>query len=176
MTAFLTDFKKVQEGFSKVPLVEGRSVVSEALCPDFIKAYHSIQSKGFDWYKSYYEYSQIGHISTFVLNCKKRKAYEEELRLEQGLDQNQPVCIPSPGVPFDQPYNENLRKDGYSEWGYDSFSDVAQDQPDSMNKMEDYVPGEEIIDNEEKPQKWNSLIQAPPPNQKTLKERVGGRQ
>jgi hypothetical protein len=118
---FLYEKKYIFEDLVKLPLVEGQSGVSEALCPDSIKAYHSIQSKGFDWSRSDYKNSQL--ISTFVLNCKKRQAYEEKLRLARRLPQNQPVCIPSPGVPSDQPY-----------------------------EMEDYLPKEEIIDNKEKRQ------------------------
>ncbi len=76
---FFLKKKYTYEDLVKLPLVEGRSVVSEALCPDYIKAYRSIQSKGFDWSRSNYKESQL--ISTFVLNCKRRQAYEEKLRL-----------------------------------------------------------------------------------------------
>jgi hypothetical protein len=160
VTLFLTDMKKVQEGFAAVPLVEGRSVVSDALCLDFIKTYHMTQAKGFDWSKSNYQHSQISYIFNFVLNCKKRQAYEEQLRREQGLDQTQSVCIPSPGVPQDQPYSDNnLRKSEYSEWDKDSFSDDVEDRARLVNNMVGYEAEEVSNDvmNGEGSQKWNSF-------------------
>lgn len=160
VTLFLTDMKKLQEGFAAVPLVEGRSVVSDALCQDFIKTYHRIQSKGFDWSKPNYEHSQILYISNFVLNCKKRQAYEDLLRQEQGLGQSHSVYIPSPGVPQDQPYSDNnFRKSEYSEWDKESFSDSVEDRTQLMNNMVDYETDEvngEVMKGEGS-QKWNSF-------------------
>jgi len=155
VTAFLTDFKKVRQELVKVPLVEGRSLLSEALCTDFIKEYNKTQSEGFDWSQSHSNMPQIQDISAFVENCKKRQAYEDQLRNEQGLAPNQPVCIPSPGVSPDQSYKE----EGYSQWtDMNSFSNNAEKDDRFLSDEMTGEMGNSIeVSNDEQLQKWNSF-------------------
>jgi hypothetical protein len=113
-----TDTEAVKAGLATIPLVEGRSVMSDELCTSYIRAYQLSQQKGFDWPK----HTRTTHTSTknpnnnivaegtapsaflrhleiFVKNCQQRQQYEHELRRDQGLASDQPVVVPSPGVP-----------------------------------------------------------------------------
>lgn len=101
VTMFLTDKEKMQKGLAKMPLLQGRSIIAEELCSDYIRAYQMAESKGFDWKAPHNEYPSIDAITTFVLNCKKRAVYEKRLRRETGKPANEPLSIPSPGVPDD---------------------------------------------------------------------------
>lgn len=111
---FFTDTTKMMEKFSTVPLVEGRSLLSEQLCRDFTKEFQQYDrtvwnsthpsltggdvsggGKDIDGFRDL--------IQGFVVNCKRREIYEKEIRAEQGLGEDDPVIIPTPGVPRDIP-------------------------------------------------------------------------
>jgi hypothetical protein len=106
-----TDTEAVTQGLATIPLVEGRSVMSDELCTSYIRAYQLSQQKGFDWPKHTHTSTHtstnhqnhfpdvLRHLEIFVKNCQQRQQYETELRREQGLSADQPVVIPSPGVP-----------------------------------------------------------------------------
>lgn len=94
-----TDKEKVFKTASELPLVEGRSDVSDALCDDFIAQYEAIRP---DFWKDYSSgESGLQAISDFVTNCRRRQAYERRIRRESGLGPNDPVSIPRGGVPRD---------------------------------------------------------------------------
>ena len=96
--AYLKDPVQPIEILAKAPLVEGRSAFSEVLCRDYIKAYHLAEAKECDWSNANKKImpplTVLKHSSVFVVNGKKRQAYEEELRRDQGLEPDDPVCIP----------------------------------------------------------------------------------
>jgi hypothetical protein len=107
--AYYTDRAKLMKDLSDIPLVEGRSLVSEELCDDFVDVYKSIPKKVWDKYDGQSE--PLDAIGQFVKNCLRRKAMEKELLAERGqsgsssfdidVDKSKHVEIPSPGVPRD---------------------------------------------------------------------------
>ena len=104
-----TDSTKMMEKFSNVPLVEGRSLLSEQLCHDFTQEFRKYDRQ--IWNSKHPSLTRGGDVSGggafrdliqgFVANCKRRDIYEKELRSEQGLRDEDPVIIPTPGVPRD---------------------------------------------------------------------------
>lgn len=107
---FFTDTTKMMEKFSNVPLVEGRSLLSEQLCRDFRHEFQKYDKQiwnsehpsltGGDNMSGVGDTGQFRDlIEGFVANCKRREIYEKEIRAEQGLGPEDPVIIPTPGVP-----------------------------------------------------------------------------
>jgi hypothetical protein len=109
---YFTDTNKMMEKFEKIPLVEGRSLLSEQLCHDFTKEFKSY-GKQF-WNSRHHamttdnsdngggeggEFREL--IQGFVANCRRREIYEKDIRQEQGLGANDEVIVSSPGVPQD---------------------------------------------------------------------------
>lgn len=113
VTVALSDRTPMAEKLRNIPLTEGRSVVSDKMCPDFISTYDTIKEQGFDWNNverklpasearnQMSNLSNLYNVAAFVTNCKKRNAYEDQLRNERGVLHNAPVAIPSPGVPVE---------------------------------------------------------------------------
>ncbi|EED95009.1 predicted protein [Thalassiosira pseudonana CCMP1335] len=104
------DKDKMMHQFSEIPLVQGRSLISEELCHDFSAEFQKYNPN--TWDKNHPALSGssgmndeksdfVGLIEGFVANCKRREIYEGELRREQGLREDEPVIVPSPGVPRD---------------------------------------------------------------------------
>lgn len=105
-TAFFTDSKKFMKDLSDIPLVEGRSLVSEELCDDFIDVYKAIPKKTWDKYND--KSVPLGAITNFVQNCLRRQMVEKDILDERkafgsfGMGSSvKHVDIPSPGVPRD---------------------------------------------------------------------------
>lgn len=121
----MTEKDKIRSILADIPLVEGRSVVSEEVCADAISTYYN-NSKQF-WHKDRNpeENSTITLklIEHFVRNCEKRKAYEAELKIQQGLSSTDPISIPSPGIPRD--YTIGIQNDKESE--YDETEQILRD-------------------------------------------------
>ena len=110
---------------SEIPLVSGRSVLSERLCGDFVNLYSSIPKQ--TWAKHHGVSSELDALALFCENCIRRQTYEKQLREEQqqekehfedtsfnsfgddsfsGGESNATskfMAIPSPGVPKDLP-------------------------------------------------------------------------
>ena len=94
-----TDKEKVFKTASEIPLIQGKSDVSDALCDDFIAHYETIRPEF--WQNINSNESGLRAISDFVVNCKRRQALERTIRREAGLGPFDPVSIPSGGVPRD---------------------------------------------------------------------------
>ena len=92
-----TDKHKLYDTASDIPLIEGRSDISDKLCSDFIAQYNSIRP---EFWKEYTD-DGLSAIQEFVANCRKRQAFERRLRRDSGMGPNDPVSIPSGGVPRD---------------------------------------------------------------------------
>lgn len=90
-----TDKQKLYDTASDIPLIDGRSDISDNLCSDFIAQYDSIRP---EFWKEYRD-DGLSAIQEFVANCRKRQAFERRLRRELGMGDNDPVSIPSGGVP-----------------------------------------------------------------------------
>ncbi|KAL7469470.1 hypothetical protein ACHAXS_009725 [Conticribra weissflogii] len=107
---YFLDSPKMMKQASEIPLVEGRSLLSEELCRDFSAEFQKYNRRTWDPnHPALSGSSGSGSnesnfkdlIEGFVVNCKRRSIYEEELRNEQGLTENDAVVVPSPGVPRD---------------------------------------------------------------------------
>ena len=85
--------------------------MSEELCEDFTKEFQKFGRQTWDSKHSAFqtgthsnrdEYTAFRQtIQGFVVNCKRREIYQEELRKERGATNYDPVSIPPPGVPKD---------------------------------------------------------------------------
>lgn len=108
-SAIFTDKHKLMNDLANIPLVEGKSIVSEELCDDFIDVYRHIPKKTWDKYSGNSE--PLDAITLFVRNCLKRRAVENQILQEKksfsmfegndtdGLaDFDSHPPIPSPGV------------------------------------------------------------------------------
>ena len=91
---------KMFEAVADIPLVPGRSAVSDTLCSDFIENYKRIPKDL--WAPETIQRDDVTkNIKRFVENCQRRQEMERLLRQNAGLDENDPVKIPYPGVPAD---------------------------------------------------------------------------
>jgi len=103
-SAYFTDKEKLMRDMSAIPLVQGRSLISDELCPDFIDVYRGIPQK--TWKKYEGKSEALDAISGFVMNCMRRRVVEKEI-MEQNrsfdpdAEQVEHVEIPSPGVSSD---------------------------------------------------------------------------
>jgi hypothetical protein len=121
------DRKKLMDDMSKIPLVEGRSLVSDKLCDEFVDVYRRIPKKTWEKYQG--KSDALDAIGGFVKNCLRREIVERKIlekrrgfgmhqegeddgTLMMGTNGNEPkrsqrwkrhVSIPSPGVSPDIP-------------------------------------------------------------------------
>ena len=104
-----TDTDKIRQQIIEMPLVEGRSLTSDALCDAIVQELYKVQAEkdpayerlqklkkdeGIETPASYY----LNGIVQFCANCERRRFVEQRLRQERGLSSTEPVEIPSPGV------------------------------------------------------------------------------
>eukprot|EP00563_Minutocellus_polymorphus_P010938 CAMPEP_0181065102 /NCGR_PEP_ID=MMETSP1070-20121207/24557_1 /TAXON_ID=265543 /ORGANISM="Minutocellus polymorphus, Strain NH13" /LENGTH=358 /DNA_ID=CAMNT_0023145465 /DNA_START=69 /DNA_END=1146 /DNA_ORIENTATION=+ len=148
MSAIWTDKKRLLHEAAEMPLVEGRSLISDELCADFRKHYATIPQD--TWAKHRGTSDALTAIETFVVNCQRRQLFERALRHERGLQpggsaQDYHPTIPSPGVPKDLDVvladigrdgdgSEGSDKDGvYQEDSFqqDFFDDGFSDEQDT---------------------------------------------
>ena len=101
--SIFTDKKKIMKDMSQIPLVQGRSLVSDELCDDFIDVYRGIPKKVWKKYEGNSE--PLDAITAFVMNCMKRSIVEGKIKEENRLfgsledqEAEEHVEIPSPGV------------------------------------------------------------------------------
>jgi hypothetical protein len=126
-SSYMADVPTIVQQVTDIPLMEGRSAISDHFCTALVEEYkrqwnldpnsnsNSNNSTSgpfgrveksvppFDHkplLKDPQETILKGHI-LFIQNCQKRQAMERQLRKERGLPPDQPVEIPSPGVPTD---------------------------------------------------------------------------
>ncbi len=89
--------KKAFYSAADIPLIEGKSEISNHLCTDFINIYHNEVRPKF-WKEK--RDDALKAIEQFVRNCEKRKLYEKKLRREMGFiygDGNiEEIDLPSP--------------------------------------------------------------------------------
>jgi len=90
--ALAIDKKKTLPAAADIPLVEGQSKISDALCGDFIHLYRNTIPPKF-WTE--YSDDTLTTITRFVTNCEKRYLYERRLRREMGLSSDVKLSLPS---------------------------------------------------------------------------------
>ena len=102
---WFVDKDKMMRSFSDIPLVEGRSLLSEELCGDFTKEFKKLDPQIWDRRSSTVDHDEKMNfrntIQRFVVNCQRRAICEDEMRKERGVRDDEPVVTPSPGVPRD---------------------------------------------------------------------------
>ena len=100
-TVFLTDPDRLRDDLSALPLVRGRSLVSDDLCGDFVREFRKHPEELWRHGKIRETEPNIVAIHEFVLNCGRRRAWEKKRREERGMAPSDPVIVPEPGVPND---------------------------------------------------------------------------
>lgn len=91
---------KLFKAAADIPLVPGRSAVSDTLCSDFIENYKRLPKEL--WSSKKIQRDDVTKsIKRFVENCQRRQQMERQLRYNAGLGENDVVDIPYPGVPED---------------------------------------------------------------------------
>lgn len=93
---FLTDEVKMQNDLASVPLVAGRSLISDELCKDFVKEIDKFHGGSFSS-KDIDQSNTLKTIQLFIDNCQKRDSLVS-YREEQGMMSEQATKIPEPGV------------------------------------------------------------------------------
>ena len=92
---------------AKIPLCEGRSKISEAVCPEWVDLVHREIPKPFWQNLDEKEESKLKDpkrwtaVLSFADNCIKRKVYEDSYRTQHELKSGVPVDVPKGGVPED---------------------------------------------------------------------------
>ena len=113
------------EKIAKIPLVEGRSAFADGMCGEWMDiAYNQVPPafwKNLNTHRSdaaaelgladslipkLKDPKSFEAIQQFANNCAKRRAFEQQIRKERGLEDNTPVSIPSPGIPATISTNE----------------------------------------------------------------------
>ena len=172
-TAYWTDTDAIVAKAADIPLVEGRSMVSNELCDDFIREYHSIPSEFWkelhDKHPTSTSKTLFLSIERFVRNCKKRRIYESQLTQSQGnltdafgdykdidIKFSRPF-IPSPGVPrgvdISSYHSKAIRSDdpddvGQSSFIEDEFADGLNDiSSDFSDQVEDWKSMDDFDEN-----------------------------
>lgn len=147
-----TDTDKIRQQIIDMPLVEGTSLTSDALCDPIVKELAKIKQEKDPTYKRLQALNKDGNptpastyldnIEKFSENCERRRYMERRITKEQGLLQSSstkhdPIEIPSPGVPKDSPrlVVENhqeivVYEDGTEEPFGDGFSEAGGFGPD----------------------------------------------
>jgi len=148
VTAWKTDYSQMINTIANIPLVEGKSLLSEELCYDFIQEYDKhrdlfdpaapadTQSSSLDMI--------MKSVQSFTVNCKKRKMYEKVIQEQRGgvggdgdhdfllTGSSSSISIPSPGVPPDL----NVDDDDYNHFVVDA-EEEERDSSSLDNKFQD---------------------------------------
>ncbi len=110
-----TDKSAIRQQIAELPLVPGKSLVSDALCDEMVRELRSVAQEKNPAYerlsKMNSDPSAEGTAASFFLegivqfcqNCERRKYLENTIREQSGLQATETVTIPSPGVPKDGP-------------------------------------------------------------------------
>jgi len=124
---FFVDKNLLMKDFAEIPLVEGRSLLAEELCDDFTTEFQKFDPQ--IWNRNHPSLSSGGGSSVntdsgrretdfrnaiqgFVVNCRKRAIYEDEIRKERGMRDEEILDVPPPGVPNIAVTLEDLLGDG----------------------------------------------------------------
>jgi len=99
---FLFEKDRAMRDMAGLPLVQGRSLVSDTLCKDFISEHKKMSSQF--WDRDHSDFPSLDAINVFVVNCKKRDSFEKMWRNKSGTSAGSPVAIP--GVPLDFDYSD----------------------------------------------------------------------
>ena len=115
-SSYMADTDKIKTSVVEIPLLEGRSALSDQFCPVLVEEYQrqwklnantpNVTSNSkhpippFDR-KDVLKHPNIGLLQAyieFIENCHKRHAVEQRIRQERGMGPDEPVEIPPPRV------------------------------------------------------------------------------
>lgn len=163
---YATDVDSIQNSLVKIPLVEGKSFISEELCPEAMKLYKEypadfwLRDRTSDKLPSQMKRPMLNNITQFVLNCQRRALYEEQLLLQQQRGNNNyinkkkdSISIPSPGVPHD------IQVDILSLYSNDqnsTITDINSKKPLEQNQDERKMSAESFNTNSDYDNDYNS--------------------
>jgi hypothetical protein len=85
-----------------VPLVEGCSFMSEAVCDNVVREIQTNQAL----FRDGVQHPGLKIFEAFAENCQRRRAYEAHLRKAKGYRPDALVMVPPPGVPPDFPLSD----------------------------------------------------------------------
>jgi hypothetical protein len=92
----VSDHKVIAEQLSKLPLLPGRSFLSDEICPTLIEATSKIKQCQLKPFRS----KELRHYMTFAHNCQARRYYEQIIREEREISASSlPVIVSLSGVP-----------------------------------------------------------------------------
>jgi hypothetical protein len=156
-----TDVDYIRDQLIDIPLVEGRSLISDAICQDVMNELKRIRDEGDPAYERLTTSNHpktpaqqyLESIIRFSENCERRKAFEHTFRQERGMQPNEPVDIPPPGVPKDGPRlitlsdgtemevvktavadEDTFRDDDTTDWASDFVTDQEEQQQQQDNE------------------------------------------
>lgn len=110
-----TDKSAIRQQIAELPLVPGKSLVSDALCDEMIRELRSVTREKNPAYERLSKMNRdptsegtaasffLEGIVQFCQNCERRRYLEKTIREQSGLQATETVTIPSPGVPKDGP-------------------------------------------------------------------------
>lgn len=75
VSLFLSDLDQFKKDVAKIPLVKGRSLISDELCPSFVQQYNNVTSKDMDQLEK-----MDKEFLEFISNCQKRHKVESFLK------------------------------------------------------------------------------------------------
>ena len=151
-TSYFLNWRKIMNELVDIPLVEGRSALSDETCNDFIDLYKSMPKRTWDKFDG--ESESLDAIGQYVRNCLKRREIEKKLLAERNefgsfdISSEDHIAIPSPGVPADidveipwvdkskvlESENDNHFDDGSDEVQIDFEWNDNSEQPDENGK------------------------------------------
>jgi hypothetical protein len=146
-----TDTDKIRQQVIDMPLIQGTSLTSEALCDPIVRELAKTRQEHDPTFERLHKLNKTGcptpasiylnNIIHFAENCERRLFMERKIREERGLLATDKVEIPVPGVPRDGPRLVVTDADGIEKLVYDDgtvepFSD-SQFQ-DNMSWVSDF--------------------------------------
>ena len=92
----------------RLPLIPGKSLLSEAACPDLIQQYRNmlLKQQGMpdqDDMLRHPRTVELDSMFQLVLNCQQRSQFLADIRVRKNLPSDnkvEDIEVPSPGVPF----------------------------------------------------------------------------
>jgi len=141
VSAYTADVEHLKKTVQEIPLMEGRSGLSDNFCPMLVEELQrqmkmndnaivtpvvpNDNGRGNKLHVAPFDRKEIlkdphsnflqGYVG-FIRNCQKRQAVERRIREEQGMRPDEPVSIPPPGIPANS--SDNSSDDDWD----DSFS------------------------------------------------------
>jgi hypothetical protein len=108
-----TDTEKFRQQIIDMPLIQGTSLTSEALCDPIVRELAKTRKENDPTFERLQELNETGsptpastyldNIIHFAENCERRRLMERKIRKERGLSKTDQVEIPIPGVPRNGP-------------------------------------------------------------------------